>query len=105
MNKIDSWHKLKKDVDVGIGKSYKERGVWLCRLGVNIGLKQKDSGCDFLAVGEAGVEPKNQQGQEEPEEEKVRRGKDGLDWGTGINKFSYWQDMEAVGHDQGGGQK
>ena len=58
----------------------------------------------FLAVNEAVVEPEGEEGEEKPEEEKVWGGEDGLDWGSGINKFGYWQDMEAVGHHQDGGQ-
>ena len=45
MNKdFDTWHKIKKSVDDGENRVYKERDIWWCSLGVNVGFGQDGRG-------------------------------------------------------------
>jgi mRNA interferase MazF len=43
---FDKWNDLKKFINIEKRRSYKEREVWWCRLGVNVGYEQDGTG-DF----------------------------------------------------------
>jgi Growth inhibitor len=47
MKDFDHWNKLKKGVNSGEGKLYKERDIWWCSLGVNVGFEQDGTGKAF----------------------------------------------------------
>ena len=41
---FDNWHKIKKSVNDGKSRIYKERDIWWCNLGVNVGFEQDGRG-------------------------------------------------------------
>ena len=47
MKDFDNWNELKKDVNNSEGKLYKERDIWWCSLGVNVGFEQDGTGKSY----------------------------------------------------------
>ena len=47
MKDFDHWNKLKKNVNDNESKVYKERDIWWCSLGVNIGFEQDGTGKSY----------------------------------------------------------
>jgi len=47
MKDFDTWNTIKKDVDAGKGKLYKQRDIWWCSLGVNVGFEQDGTGKSY----------------------------------------------------------
>ncbi len=47
MKDFDTWNNLKKGVNAGKGKLYKERDIWWCSLGVNVGFEQDGTGNSY----------------------------------------------------------
>ena len=45
---FDTWHKIKKSVNDGKNRLYKERDIWWCNLGVNVGFEQDGYGKRYL---------------------------------------------------------
>ena len=47
MKNFDIWNEQKKKIDESNPKFYKERDIWWCKIGLNVGLEQDGSGEQF----------------------------------------------------------
>jgi mRNA interferase MazF len=47
MKDFDTWNELKKEINTAEGKLYKERDIWWCQLGINVGFEQDGTGKSY----------------------------------------------------------
>ena len=47
MKSFDDWNEFKKSVNETEGKLYKQRDIWWCSLGVNVGFEQDGTGSSY----------------------------------------------------------
>ena len=47
MKDFDTWNNFKKDINKSDGKLYKQRDIWWCSLGVNVGFEQDGTGKSY----------------------------------------------------------